>query len=430
MATPKAPPGGFQVGGWYEGKQWSGTSFGAPGVEVIGPNAGKAVSREVIAQTAPENVAYITQERAKVGLPPPPSSSDQVTPYLDSYQQNLLATSQAPEVRIPTMEELKTELAPSTPYPEPLGRVEELGRLRIEYGVADLEKSLTTLKDQIQAEQNLLREQRGIEEGKPVPLGVIAGRITEEERVANVRLDAFGRQQARTIDELNTKYNVINQIMTLEGLDYNDSVKRYETEFEMNLKMYDLIAGARREARSAYEYDQQAARANLQIYANAAISGNVDYSSLGADQKLMISKLEVQSGLPVGFISSIKKDPKADILFTSSNEGITQVGFRNADGTIRVESYGTRIASSTSDTKNIRQQFSGSAALTSGNNFPDLVEMFANTMSLEEIYQAYANSELGRKYATPTEDKRVIQMVYQVARGDITEQEARDELGT
>ena len=242
------------------------------------------------------------------------------------------------------MGELKTELAPSVPYPEPLNRVEQWETLRTTYGVADLEKSLTTLKDQITAEQDALREQRGIEEGKPVPMGVISGRITEEERVANVRLDQLGRQQARVVDELNTKYNVINQVMTLTGLDYNDAVKRYETEFDMNIKMYDLIAGARKEARSAYEYDQTAAKANLQIYANAAISGNIDYASLDPAQKLMISKLEVQSGLPVGFISSIKKDPKADILFTTSNEGITQVGFRNADGSISVQSYGTRIA--------------------------------------------------------------------------------------
>jgi oligoribonuclease NrnB/cAMP/cGMP phosphodiesterase (DHH superfamily) len=56
----------------------------------------------------------------------------------------------------------------------------------------------------------------------------------------------------------------------------------------------------------------------------------------------MIQKLEVQSGLPPGLISSIKKDPKADIVFTTSNNGIVQVGFRNADGTIRVEQYGKK----------------------------------------------------------------------------------------
>ena len=433
MATYAGQPSSFYAstggkpveGAWYSGRRYLGGQLLAPGEY----EPGKVTSAEVIAQTNPANVQYVTEQRAQARLPPPPSSADQVNPYLYAFQQDLLKSSQAPEVRVPTMEELKTKLAPTTPYPEPLKRVEELGKLRTEYGVADLEQSLTTIKDQIKGEQDLLREQRGIEEGKPVPMGVIAGRITEEERVANIRLDALGRQQSRIVDELNTKYNVINQIMTLQGLDYGDAVKRYETEFDINLKMYDLIAGVRREARSAFEYDQTAAKANLQIYANAAISGNIDYNSLGTDQKLMIAKLEVQSGLPVGFISSIRKDPKADIIFTNTNEGVTQVGFRNADGSISVKSYGTRVSSTVSDAKNIRSQFSSAATPGVGNNFPDLVELFANTMSLEDIYQAYANSKMGIKYGNPKEDKRVIRMVYKVARGDISEDEAREKLG-
>ena len=239
------------------------------------------------------------------------------------------------------MDELKKELSPTSPYPETLKRADEFEKLRTTYGVADLEKSLTGIKDQIEAEFGLVRQQRGIEEGKPVPMGVIEGRISEEEKQAQVRIDALGRQQARIVDELNTKYGVINQLMNFMGLDYNDAVKRYDDEFTRNLSMYDIIAGARKEARSAFEYDQTAARANLQIYANAAISGNITYENLSPEQKLMINKLEIQSGLPTGLISSIKKDPKADILFTTSNEGITQIGFRNSDGTVRVESYGT-----------------------------------------------------------------------------------------
>jgi hypothetical protein len=137
--------------------------------------------------------------------------------------------------------------------------------------------------------------------------------------------------------------------MTLEGLDYNDAVNRYESEFDRNLKIYDLISDARKEAKDDLRDDRNAARANLQIYANAAISGNIDYDSLGPEQKLMIQKLEVQSGLPVGLISSIKKDPKADIIFTSTNNGITQVGFRNSDGSIKVESYGTSTAGGSGD---------------------------------------------------------------------------------
>jgi hypothetical protein len=340
----KAPAGGFQTGGWYSGRQFWGGTLSEPGQihpSSNQPGAGQAVSKEVIAQTSPANVPYIAQEQAKPLATP--SSPDQVTPYLNAYQQDLLKTSQAPEVRIPAVGELKTALAPTTPYPTPLKRVEELGRLQTEYGVSDLEARLKGLKAQEDEAIAALRIQTHTEEGKPVPLNVIAGRVSEATRQAQENLDFIGRQKSRVVDELNTKYNVINQIMTLQGLDYNDAVKRYETEFNISLKMYDLIAGARREARSAYEYDQTAARANLQIYANAAISGNVDYTSLGVDQKLMISKLEIQSGLPIGFISSIKKDPKANIIANWESEGQYHILTANPGGGSPVlQTFGTK----------------------------------------------------------------------------------------
>jgi hypothetical protein len=252
------------------------------------------------------------------------------------------------------MEEIKAEVKPEGELPPLLNRVEEFANLRTEYGVADLETKITDLKAQEDEAVAALRILTHTEEGKPVALNVIQGRVSEEERAAQERLDAIGRQKSRAVDELNTKYNIINQIMTLEGLDYNDGVDRYEKEFSRNLQLFDVISGIRKENRSAYEFDQQAARANLQIYVNAATKGNIDYGSLSTDQKLMISKLEVQSGLPIGFIGSIKKDPSADIIFTTSNEGVTQVGFRNADGSVSVKSYGTRVAGAGSETERKR----------------------------------------------------------------------------
>lgn len=68
--TPVAPAGGFQLGGWYNGRQWNGTSFTQPaGVEAIGANTGQAVNPTVVAAgnaaqgLAPgTNEAYIAQQ--------------------------------------------------------------------------------------------------------------------------------------------------------------------------------------------------------------------------------------------------------------------------------------------------------------------------------------------------------------------------------
>lgn len=280
-----------------------------------------------------------------------PTSKEQVTPYLNDFQQNLYSTSSSPEVKVPTMDELRTQLTPATNAPDPLNRVAEFEKLRDTYKVADAEQSLNDLKaqeDQLYAE---FRQQRTSEQDKTVPLNVIQGRIGEEERQYRERLDYVTREKSKVIDELNTKYNLIKTYIDLEGLDYKDAVDRYDKEFEKNVKMYDIISGKEKEARSAFEADRDAARANLQIYTNAITKGNLDFGSLSGDQQILINKLEVQAGLPIGFMSSIKKDKDADILFTTSNEGVTQVGLRNPNGTISVQSYGTRIKAATEGDK-------------------------------------------------------------------------------
>ena len=356
-----------------------------------------------------------------------PRTQEEVTPYLNQYQADLFKAQERPEVKVPTMEELKAELAPTAAYPEPLKRVEESERMMTEYGVADLEKSLATIKDQITAEQDLLREQRGIEEGKPVPMGVIAGRISEEERVANVRLDALGRQQARITDELNTKYSLVNTYMTFMGLDYNDAVARYDTEFKQNIAIYDIMAGERKEARSAYEYDQSVAKANLQIYTNAITSGNLTYADMSSDQKLMVTKLEVQSGLPIGFISNLNMSAKDRLL--SVNDKTGEALMIDANGNFNVVQTGMRptpTAGATPGTEtSTREGFLQEAKTITGRNiggtwvgeFPLLVQNYAPMMSLEEIYRIYMDSELGKKYGSPTEDPAEIKRIYDRARG-------------
>ena len=314
----KPPSGGFKTGGWYSGRQFWGGTLGDPGVihpSSDQPGAGGA------AYTAPKDVAYIKSEREKAGLSARPTAQDQVTPYLNQFQADLFKTQEAPKVKIPTMEELKKKLAPGVAYPDPLKRVEKFEEMRLEYGVADLEASLTSIKDQIEAEMNLLREQRGIEEGKPVPMGVIAGRISEEERVAQQRVDFLGRQQARITDELNTKYSLISTYMKLMGLDYTDAVTRYDTEFKNNIQMYGIILQQEQRALKAWEYQQTAAKANLQIYVNAITEGNLTYANMSTDQKLMVSKLEVQSGLPIGFVSNLRMSFKDRLLSVNDKTG-------------------------------------------------------------------------------------------------------------
>jgi len=332
----------------------------------------------------------------------------------------MFAAATRPQVKVLTMEKLKTTLAPTTPYPEPLNRVEKFGELRVDQGVEALEKSLTDLKAQEEGVYATLRQRKAREEGKPVAIGVISGRVSEIEKQERENLDFVQRQINRVSNELNTKYNVVNTYMNYYGLDYQDSVTRYNTEFQQNVDMYQIITGRQDAQMEAWEKDRAAASSNLTLMMNALTSGNIDYSSMSADQKVQIAKLEAQAGIPIGTMANVKIDPKANIVFQTENDGIVQIGIRNADGTISLQRYGTKISGGkTGSLEQAKQETI---------NFPDLLVKYANTLSLEDIYKAYGESSFGEQYGKPKEDPFEIKLLYKVARGEMTAKEAEQKL--
>ena len=269
MADVKNPPaGGFEEGGWYwdpsisEARQYSGGSFGG-GTTINNPNQqgyGERVSEEVQAQSNPL-VA--------------PTSKEEVTPFLQDFQSGLYGASTSPDVKIPTMDELKDDLAPDQPAPTLLNRTEEFAKFRDEYGVQQLEDNLNDLKAQEEEAYAQLKINEDSERGKPVAMNVIEGRMSEQERIARDNIEFIQRQKSRVVDELNTKYNVIGQMMEFMSLDYQDATKAYDTEFKNNLSLYSIISGKEELALSQAEKDRTAARANLQIYSNAITNGNI-----------------------------------------------------------------------------------------------------------------------------------------------------------
>lgn len=274
------------------------------------------------------------------------TNTGDVTSHLNDFQANLYNQASSPEVKVPTMAEIQAAVTPAGGAPALINRNAELAKMRTEYGVADQEQQLTDLKASEREIQGMLDKQRFTEKGKPVAMGVISGRIGQEEQTAMTRLDQLTRQKATVIDNLNTSYSVINSYINNMGLDYADASAKYNTDLNNNMKMYDIILGQQSEARTAASEARKIASANLTTMMNAVTSGNLNYSSLSNDDKLMINKLEVQSGMPVGLMSSLKISPKDQIVFQSTDNGITQIGIRNQDGTISVQKYGTSTGGS------------------------------------------------------------------------------------
>jgi len=199
-------------------------------------------------------------------------------------------------------------------------------------GIPELEQSvndLTKQKQDIEAEQ---RQRKQTEEGKPVAMGVIAGRTSEIDRQEYEKLDYVGRQIDYATNQLNTKYAMVNTIMGLKQTDYANAKADYDSSFSQAMQMIDFVKGVTKdwkdekwrtytEEQRVKERTEDNARANLTVIYNSITSGNTDYGSLDATTKSNITKMELESGFPVGFVQKLhNNNPKQDIVSTTSRQ--------------------------------------------------------------------------------------------------------------
>ena len=248
--------------------------------------------------------------------------------YLDSYQNSVYGASNNVELR----DSITNQIEPEGGVPDTIDWSDMRGDLNEEYGVIELETFLNNLTTQLEEEYAITRARTQDVEGKPFGnMGVISGRIGEIERQQTDRIDAIGRQINVITRQLNTAYNAISVYMQDERMEYDDAVNKYKMEFERNLQIYNLIDDEMDEITAA-------ARANLTLYSNAIMSGNMSYDSMSGSEKAMIAGLEAQSGLPIGFISSLGMSFKDRLMGTSADG--TQAWVIGEDGNMTVINTG------------------------------------------------------------------------------------------
>lgn len=342
-----------KTGDWQDGQHvWQDPSgnwtLSAKGVESqYSPSAtaGKKVSAEVNLQA----------DKAQ-GLTP-----GTIQKYLDGYQANVNSglPSDSPALRSDfgtstpavisplNFTDIKSSLTPTTTMPAPLDRVASFEKYRDQYQVADLETQLNDFKAQQKEIDAQLRTNKIAERGKPVATNVIEGRISKESQQAQEQYDFVGRQISSITDQLSTANNAISLFMNFENLDYQDATARYNTEFTQNLQVIDLVRNIQKDQITEEQRKIDNARANLTVFSNAITSGNMNPANLSSDQKLQIQKLEVQSGLPVGFTQSLGLSAKDRIISTSTDNGVTQIVMSDASGNLTVKKVGTPTSSTT-----------------------------------------------------------------------------------
>lgn len=280
-------------------------------------------------------------------IAPPAQFSDkgQVQSYTNAAQNTFVQGYQPTDIpKVSSASDIAKEvrgLLPTSPAPTAPNLTEMYAKYRQDNNLDSLEaeiRDLTAEEDSIIAAR---RQRTSMERDKPVATNVMAGRVGEVERQENERLDAVSRFKARKVEELTSRQQTVQIMMNLTQQDYQNAKADYDTKFTQAMNVIELVRGIRKDQLDEQQKATDNARANLTVYANALKDGSVDLNSMSSDQRAQLNKLEMQSGFPIGFLSSIKKDPKADIISTTSNNGQIQVLLRNPDGSMSVKSYGT-----------------------------------------------------------------------------------------
>lgn len=250
-----------------------------------------------------------------------PASADEVAGFLRSTQDNILAAQPALEGEIfqgnSEFEAYKAETGFNLEAPKPVSLANKYSDLREAYGVAETEKilnDLTTLQDEAYAR---LRQRGQLERGQAVPLSVIGGRLSEVEVQAREEIDFIGRQISSITQRLQTANNLIQTQIQLTAQDYQTAKAWYDTQFSQNMELYKQFKSEQQydaEVKKEEErYEQNTARANLQIYTDMIKTGQLTYERMTAAQKADVAKLEVQAGLGQGFLKSIRIAPSETI---------------------------------------------------------------------------------------------------------------------
>lgn len=349
-----------EQGAWYDGQQFWGGTLSAKGV--INPlsnqqGAGQKVSSEVNQQSSVAQGLAPNAIDTYLNKPiTPPKSANSVTPYLASYQNSLFGDGGGPETRVQSLDEIAkgikdSGLLPSNPPPTPPSLVEQFGALKEQAGVDAIQQSIIDLKSQQDAIATQLQVNKTAENGKPVAKNVIEGRVSQETQQAQDQYDFIGRQLSRKQDELNAALSNIQMIMQFSQTDYQNASQAYNTQFDQAISMINLVRGIQQDQKTEQQRAIDNARANAQIFVNAIQKGNLDINSLDPAAQAQLNTLEVQAGLPVGFFGALHMDANANVLFTSTDNGVTQVGIRNADGSISVQKYGTPTGGGSGDYK-------------------------------------------------------------------------------
>lgn len=347
----QAPPGGFQEGGWYKGRQFKGGTLSDPGVIHPGSaqiGAGRAVSTEVIAQTDPANVAFIAEERRKAqAQPTAPVAPPAQLPGVQPGQPGAPAITPQPTLNLPELSE----------------------SLFAESGVREIETQLSGM------ERSFIEAKGKVNDNPFLSEATRVGRIAKletlfQERTANIRGD------------IATKKADI------------------ETKLNLELKQFDINSQQARDA-----LDQFNTLLNI-----GALSGASGEDIAQLTRSTGISSTMIRSAIK----ASTAKDANTKLITSTDNQGIVTATLIDLDTgrTINQTSLGTvGKAKETDGSQKIDEQevkFSLIEDVRTGKGVREIFAIYSGLLEANAIIELYnANSPHGTAVESEAELKKL-----------------------
>jgi hypothetical protein len=252
---------------------------------------------------------------------PSPETSAELADYLNKQQEQLMELEDYDPFDGDiegSIDEAIDAITGGQEMPEAPKYMEMFEKMREEHGLDTLEQGLNQYKDLIRQEQNLLRQQRNDIRGGQTRMGVIEGRVDQATRDRMEMIDDYQRQAQFLADGINSAYSWIQLQMDITQLDYETTKEQYDSEFKKRLTMYETLTQEAREERDwKYQLIKDAearATTHLTMFMDLISSGQTTWDNLSTTQKTEIHKMEVQAGLPMGFMSSVKMEANANVM--------------------------------------------------------------------------------------------------------------------
>lgn len=264
------------------------------------------------------------------------AANDQAKSFLDSITTKDVETRKSSEILTKILTSIESTAAPQAPQ----SMAQLFNEQKSKLGLDVLETKLADMDSEIdRVNANLLveSEKAGQELVSMREITRTRGSLQMEaqQRIAllNVERNAVARQVGNKLDTL-------KMVMDYTGQDFTNSTNYYNQNFNRNVQLYNLVKGIEDSSKTEVQRAKDDAQANINTLTTMFKAAGVDYMSLSADQRLTIAKLEIQAGLPSGFVATALSNAEKPIRSIITSDDNTQATLIYDDGSTKTISTG------------------------------------------------------------------------------------------